>query len=92
MQTLPPGYVRVGKGDVIGRDSSNPGTAKSNIVIIDKKPQPSPESCYIMNFLQCQQLSPSRVLWAHLQDQGEAGWQCCRSARMSCGGQAASSV
>lgn len=35
--------------------------------------QANMETCYIMNFLQCQLLSPSRVPWAHLQGQGEVG-------------------
>lgn len=54
--------------------------------------QTNTEKCSIINFLRCQQLSPSRVPWARLQGQGEVGWQCCHSLQTSCGDQAVSSV
>lgn len=85
--------ARLRKWEANCKENFKPGNAK-NIINNNNKtsPQTSPDTCYIMNFLQCRRLSPSRVPWARLRDQGEVGWRCCHSPQMSCGGQAASSA
>lgn len=82
----------LGKEMSFPRKMSSLKMLKTSSTTKNSPPQTSPETYYVMNFLQCQQLSPSRVPWARLRDQGEVGWLCCCSLRMSCGGQAASSA
>lgn len=85
--------MRVEERAAVCEENFKPGNVKDTNEKNKNGPsQTKTEICYIMNFLQCQQLSPSRVPWAHLQGQGEVGWQCCHCLQTSCGDQAVSSA